>query len=73
MSLLESVQRTATKAILDIEFSPERPRYFKRLRELHVKPLFEHWAEHFARFAESMEDEPRFARFMIQNPSTHPM
>ena len=73
MSLLESVQRAATRTISDIRFSPERPRYFERLRELHMKPLSERWAEHFTRFAESMENEPRFARFMILNPSTHTM
>ena len=74
MSVLESVQRSATsRTILSIEFTPDRPKYDERLQELSMEPLSFRWAELFTKFARKMEGDPRFARFLFSNPSSHAM
>ena len=73
MAALESIQRSATRIILGVDYHPNRPSYEDRLSELKLSTLSSRWLGQLGTFSKKVEGEPRFARYLSPNPSTHHM
>ena len=73
MAALESIQRSATRIILGVDYHPDRPSYEDRLSKLKLSKLSSRWLGQLGTFDRKVEGEPRFARYLSRNPSTHHM
>ena len=72
-SKLESVQRAASRTILNTGYGPDRMKYDQRMSRLGLEELNKRWANQFQSFAEKIETEPRFSRFLKRNVASHKM
>ena len=70
---LESVQRAATRTILGTGYGPDALSYEERLEKLSLVRLNERWSVQFKRFAESVEHDPRFKKYLIRKQPSHGM
>ena len=70
---LESVQRAATRTILGTGYGPDALSYEERLEKLSLVRLNERWSVQFKHFAESVEHDPRFKKYLIRKQPSHGM
>ena len=71
-SKLESVQRAASRTILNTGYGPDRMKYDQGMSRLDLEELNKRWAHQFKSFAEKIESEPRFMYEMSKKICNYP-